>query len=360
MSRLAATKEYTFMQILHSLSFPVPIPIDHNRHVVVMSRIYGSPMAQLRSAALTSEASKYFLTASFGLLSRLAEYGLIHCDLNEFNLMIADPTHHTTSHMTPPSINQHPPPSSPNEVGDEVEKEVEYPYGQLILIDFPQMISTEHANAQELFERDRDGLVKFFGLRMKYNIENEVEEGGVEGGAGAVGGVGVEGGGGKGGGIILPEYNNIKKDLSELNNVYLNLFQGKHLTGEEVNEGVTGREEGQNYDQGALTMPPLFSARDDELLLEYMRGSGNDTTAAAGEDGRDEGEREDCHNSDLQQDYADGVEITATEGEAEEEEVLSDLGEEDDVDEARIKSGLGQPGGEEDSHTMSVQDRLRM
>ena len=336
MSRLAATKEYTFMQILHSLSFPVPIPIDHNRHVVVMSRIYGSPMAQLRSAALTSEASKYFLTASFGLLSRLAEYGLIHCDLNEFNLMIADST---ATHTTSPSINQHPPPSSAN----EVVKEVEYPYGQLILIDFPQMISTEHANAQELFERDRDGLVKFFGLRMKYNIEDEVEEGSVEGG--------VEGRG-NGGGIMLPEYNNIKKDLSELNNVYLNLFQGKHLTGEEM------REEGQNYDQVAV-LPPLFSGRDDELLLEYMRGSANDTTAADGEDG---GEGEEGHNSDLQQqevhnngddgDNNNNNNSIVEHERDEEEEVLSDLGDEDETD---VKAG-----GVEESQTMSVQDRLRM
>ncbi len=44
------------------------------------------------------------------LLIRLAQYGLIHCDFNEFNLLIND-----------------------NE--------------EITLIDFPQMVSTSHANA---------------------------------------------------------------------------------------------------------------------------------------------------------------------------------------------------------------------
>ncbi|RQM23852.1 hypothetical protein B5M09_006400 [Aphanomyces astaci] len=63
--------------------------------------------------------------ACMNILVRLAECGLVHCDFNEFNIMMN---------------------------GD----------GKITIIDFPQMISTKHLNAQELFNRDVNGLVKFF------------------------------------------------------------------------------------------------------------------------------------------------------------------------------------------------------
>ncbi|RHY16113.1 hypothetical protein DYB25_000449 [Aphanomyces astaci] len=63
--------------------------------------------------------------ACMNILVRLAECGLVHCDFNEFNIMMD---------------------------GD----------GKITIIDFPQMISTKHLNAQELFNRDVNGLVKFF------------------------------------------------------------------------------------------------------------------------------------------------------------------------------------------------------
>ena len=36
-----------------------------------------------------------------------------------------------------------------------------------------QMISTSHVNAQELFERDVAGVVKFFAMKMRYVPEPE-------------------------------------------------------------------------------------------------------------------------------------------------------------------------------------------
>jgi RIO kinase 2 len=51
------------------------------------------------------------------LIIRLAEYGLVHGDFNEFNLMI-----------------------------DEEER--------VTMIDFPQMVSTSHPNASYYFQRD--------------------------------------------------------------------------------------------------------------------------------------------------------------------------------------------------------------
>ena len=44
MSRLAAIKEYAFMKALYAHDFPVPKPIDHSRHCVLMSLCKGYPM----------------------------------------------------------------------------------------------------------------------------------------------------------------------------------------------------------------------------------------------------------------------------------------------------------------------------
>ena len=40
-------KEYAFMKILHENGFPVPRPIDQNRHVVVMELVEGYPLCQI-------------------------------------------------------------------------------------------------------------------------------------------------------------------------------------------------------------------------------------------------------------------------------------------------------------------------
>lgn len=47
------------------------------------------------------------------------------------------------------------------------------PPPQVTLIDFPQMVSVDHANAREYFDRDVNGLVKFFRMKMKYFPEDE-------------------------------------------------------------------------------------------------------------------------------------------------------------------------------------------
>ena len=129
MSRLAASKEFAFMRALHAHGFPTPIPIEQNRHIVVMSRVHGFPMAQIKTGRM--EGAERIFIICLNLLKRLAENGLIHCDFNEFNLMV-------------------------NDLGD------------VTMIDFPQMVSTSHPNATELFQRDVKCLVKFFAMKMGY------------------------------------------------------------------------------------------------------------------------------------------------------------------------------------------------
>jgi RIO kinase 2 len=49
MSRLAAMKEYAFMKVLYENQFPVPRPIDQNRHCVVMELIDAYPLCQIHN-----------------------------------------------------------------------------------------------------------------------------------------------------------------------------------------------------------------------------------------------------------------------------------------------------------------------
>ncbi|RHY61248.1 hypothetical protein DYB38_002345 [Aphanomyces astaci] len=92
--------------------------LKHRKHV---NWFYMSKLSATKEFAFMSDA----YDACMNILVRLAECGLVHCDFNEFNIMMD---------------------------GD----------GKITIIDFPQMISTKHLNAQELFNRDVNGLVKFF------------------------------------------------------------------------------------------------------------------------------------------------------------------------------------------------------
>lgn len=47
MSRLAAVKEHAFMKALYDAGFPVPRPVDQNRHCVLMTIAKGFPLYQL-------------------------------------------------------------------------------------------------------------------------------------------------------------------------------------------------------------------------------------------------------------------------------------------------------------------------
>lgn len=127
MSRLAAMKEYAFMKVLHEHGFPVPRPIDVSRHCVVMERVEGYP---LNSVDTVDHPGRLY-SRLMDLIVRLAQHGLIHGDFNEFNIML---THE----------------------------------GEVVLIDFPQMVSTTHVNAEFYFNRDVDCIRSFFKKRFHY------------------------------------------------------------------------------------------------------------------------------------------------------------------------------------------------
>ena len=141
MSRLAALKEYTFMAALRENGFPVPEPLAQSRHTIVMSLIDAFPMRQISS--VPDPASLYAELIS--MILRLAQYGLIHGDFNEFNILIKEETKKEID-------------------GD---KETESVTLTPILIDFPQMVSVDHANAEYYFDRDVNCIKRFFERRRE-------------------------------------------------------------------------------------------------------------------------------------------------------------------------------------------------
>ena len=135
LSRLAAVKEYAFMKALHENGFPVPTPVDQCRHCVVMSLCDGLLLLQQHKI---DEYERVY-DELMALVLRLGRCGLIHGDFNEFNVMIDN---------------------------DE----------QTTLIDFPQMVSTSHANAKFYFDRDVFGIAEFFRKRFLFESTNPIPQ----------------------------------------------------------------------------------------------------------------------------------------------------------------------------------------
>ncbi|KAK2635931.1 hypothetical protein Ddye_030723 [Dipteronia dyeriana] len=135
LSRLAALKEFAFMKALEEHGFPVPNAVDCNRHCVIMSLVQGYPLVQVKQLQNPETVFENII----GIVVRFAEHGLIHCDFNEFNIMIDD---------------------------DE----------KITVIDFPQMVSVSHRNAQMYFDRDVECIFKFFKKRFNLSFQETTND----------------------------------------------------------------------------------------------------------------------------------------------------------------------------------------
>ncbi|KKY36859.1 putative rio1 family protein [Diaporthe ampelina] len=145
LSRLSAMKEFAFMQALREEGFPVPEPIAQSRHTILMSFIDDSyPLRQI--SAVPDPAGLY--AELIAMILRLAKHGLIHGDFNEFNILIKE---------------------EKADYDDDHEESAEAAVTLTpILIDFPQMISMDHQNAEMYFDRDVNCLKRFFERRFHF------------------------------------------------------------------------------------------------------------------------------------------------------------------------------------------------
>lgn len=169
MSRLAAMKEYAFMKTLRENGFSVPEPIAQNRHTIVMSLVDAFPLRQI--AEVPDPAGLYAELMS--MIVRLARFGLIHGDFNEFNLLIKE-VEVAQDEQEEDSKGKAPEGTATTSTEDNEETEEESAANiQLVpvLIDFPQMISVDHANAEMYFDRDVNCIKRFF--QRKFNFVSD-------------------------------------------------------------------------------------------------------------------------------------------------------------------------------------------
>lgn len=138
MSRLAAIKEFEFMKALRREGFPVPEPVGQNRHTVIMGLIDAFP---LRTISKVGDPAPLY-SELLNFIVRFAQYGLIHGDFNEFNILIEEMFE-----------------------GEERVKLIP------TIIDFPQMVSIDHANAEYYFDRDVACIKRFFERRFGFTSD---------------------------------------------------------------------------------------------------------------------------------------------------------------------------------------------
>lgn len=225
LSRTSSIKEFAFMKALYDVGYPTPKPVGQNRHIVAMGLVRGTPLYQVHVNRVSAAQAQSIFEQSAVLAGRLAQHGLVHCDLNEFNIMVDlsgvqgriasagggnddltvdgqeqkdwedDATEHYVRHSGMAvkhkgALSAHGPiqkhsidgtgeivtekPPEPMETLEDGE-----PKPIVTLIDFPQMISTRHPNAEELYDRDVACLKKFFGKKLRCYVEGEGELGGI-------------------------------------------------------------------------------------------------------------------------------------------------------------------------------------
>lgn len=131
--RLAAYREYEAISNLYKLSIKVPKPIACNRHLLVSSFFDGVELAFRRDiehpdrilADILYEVRRVYIEAS-----------IIHCDLNEYNVLV----------------------SSENDI---------------CIIDWPQYITSDHPGALNYLKRDIRNLLSFF--KKRYYIDVDID-----------------------------------------------------------------------------------------------------------------------------------------------------------------------------------------
>ncbi len=209
LSKISALKEFTFMKALFDVGYPTPRPITHNRHVVAMGLIRGVPLYQLHRNKVSADQAESIFDQAMDICKQLARNGLVHCDLNEFNLLVdlsggtqtrksgededagdfyvrhsgSSASVVTRGQLTVPFGGPKLAGQQMDGTGELVTEEPPKPEQMLdnevdarpvvTLIDFPQMVSVRHPNAKELWMRDIACLKRFFVMKLRCEMNEE-------------------------------------------------------------------------------------------------------------------------------------------------------------------------------------------
>ncbi|MEM0096111.1 MAG: serine/threonine-protein kinase RIO2 [Candidatus Bathyarchaeia archaeon] len=133
-SRKAAEKEYEALTLVYPKGVAVPKPISQNRHAIAMSAIEGAELAQLREIP---NPKKVLMEILRNIRKAYLKAGVIHADLSEYNIILKPDNH-------------------------------------ILIIDWPQHVTKDHPNAQQLLKRDVENVIAFFKrkhLLLNVNLE---------------------------------------------------------------------------------------------------------------------------------------------------------------------------------------------
>ncbi|MFX1450239.1 MAG: RIO1 family regulatory kinase/ATPase [Promethearchaeota archaeon] len=134
-SRLAAEKEFEALKLLFEFKLSIPNPIAYNRHIIVMERIIGTPLFLLKELPDKEMILNKILD---NIYSAFTKAEVIHGDLSEYNILIT-------------------------------------PELDIMIIDWPQWVPSDHPNFKFYLKRDIDNVLNFF--KRKYGVlrdENQI------------------------------------------------------------------------------------------------------------------------------------------------------------------------------------------
>ena len=130
-SRLAAETEFRALKLLFPCGVAVPEPLSQNRHIVVMGMIEGSELANWKRLTRPGTIFKEILR---NVRKAFLKAGVIHADLSEYNIILKPDKH-------------------------------------ILIIDWPQYVTRDHPNAEELLERDVQNVLQYFERKHRLSVK---------------------------------------------------------------------------------------------------------------------------------------------------------------------------------------------
>jgi RIO kinase 2 len=130
-SHLAAEREFEALQLVYKHGVSVPKPLCHNRHAIVMGIIEGGELSKWRKLNFPNRVLKEILR---NIRKAYLKAQVIHGDLSEYNIILQHDMH-------------------------------------VLIIDWPQNVSTDHLNAVELLQRDLQNVLIFFSRRFDVKVD---------------------------------------------------------------------------------------------------------------------------------------------------------------------------------------------
>jgi len=121
-SRLAAEKEFQALKLVFPHGIAVPEPISQNRHVLVIGMIEGAELAEYKQIPKPQKTLNEIL---LNIRKTYLEACIVHTDLSEYNVILKPDMH-------------------------------------ILIIDWPQYVTSDHPNAEQFLTREVKNILTFF------------------------------------------------------------------------------------------------------------------------------------------------------------------------------------------------------